>query len=125
MKKLLFILPLVSTILCSCCGNGCGDRVGTCSKNRSCQKKECSREQNSSDNEQSADWAVTARAKKAIMTTSGLSASARTVSVETNDGVVTLTGTVASREEMNKVVRATEGVQGVMRVDNQLTVGNY
>lgn len=40
------------------------------------------------------------------------------ISVETNNGVVTLTGTVPSEIEMKKAVAATESVKGVNAVDS-------
>lgn len=39
------------------------------------------------------------------------------VKVETVNGVVTLTGAVASQAEHDKAVRVTEGIKGVKRVD--------
>ncbi len=53
-----------------------------------------------------------------------LSSSARMISVTTNKGVVTLTGTVASNEESHKIVKMVKSVPGVKSVDNQLTVSN-
>ncbi len=58
------------------------------------------------------------------MSESNLSASARFVSVTTNDGVVTLTGTVPTREDSRHIERKVKGVSGVRRVDNQLTIGS-
>jgi len=39
------------------------------------------------------------------------------VKVETVNGVVTLSGTVASQAEHDKAVRVTQGIKGVKRVD--------
>ncbi len=75
-----------------------------------------------SNSTQPADWEITANVKKMLMGDSSLSNSARMISVTTNDGVVTLSGTAASNEEMRKVVRVVKGMRGVVKVDNQLTV---
>jgi osmotically-inducible protein OsmY len=80
--------------------------------------------QTRSNSTQPADWEITANVKKSLMADSSLSDSARMISVTTNNGVVTLTGTAASNEEMRKVVRIVNNVFGVTRVDNQLTVSN-
>ncbi len=71
---------------------------------------------------QSSDWEITATVKKNLMYGNSLSDSAKMISVTTNDGVVTLTGTVASNEEMRKVVKMVQNISGVVRVDNQLDV---
>ena len=71
---------------------------------------------------QPADWEITTKVKANLMTAPDLSASARLISVATNNGVVTLTGTVASKKESQKVVKLVKEVRGVKKVDNQLTV---
>ena len=53
-----------------------------------------------------------------------LSAHARMISVTTNNGVVTLTGTVASSAESHKIVKMVKSVSGVNSVDNQLKVAD-
>lgn len=73
-------------------------------------------------NDQNADWQITTRVKSAIMRDSKLSSVGRFISVETNDGVVTLTGNVRSQDESDYVERRVLTVQGVQRVDNQLTI---
>ena len=78
-----------------------------------------------STSSQSADWEITTKVKGSIMASGdSLSASARMVSVSTTDGVVTLTGTVASRDEMHKVVKIVQNVSGVKSVVSQLTVSD-
>lgn len=56
------------------------------------------------------------------MSDSSLSGSGKLVSVETNDGVVTLTGTVPSKDESRYIERKVKAMDGVKRVDNQLTI---
>jgi osmotically-inducible protein OsmY len=73
---------------------------------------------------QPSDWDITANVKKNLMTDNSLSSSARMISVTTNSGVVTLTGTVASKDESRKVVRIVQNVPGVTSVDNQLTISS-
>lgn len=73
---------------------------------------------------QPADWEITANVKKNLMMDSSLSSHARIISVTTNNGVVSLTGTVASKEESEKVIGIVKNVSGVKSVDNQLTIAN-
>jgi hyperosmotically inducible periplasmic protein len=70
------------------------------------------------------DWDITTMVKKKLMSDNSLSSSARMISVTTNDGVVTLIGTVKSNEESRRVERIVQDVPGVMDVDNQLCIEN-
>jgi hyperosmotically inducible protein len=82
----------------------------------------CPRNSSYSDNEENPDWQITTRVKTAIATDGGVSGSARFVSVKTDDGVVTLTGTVSSKEESRYIERKVRSVSGVRQVNNQLTI---
>ncbi len=113
MKKLMLI-PLIFASLISC--NRDSDR----NSNGYSNKKECE----SKDQSDSSDWAITARVKKAIMTDGSLSASAKFVSVTTNNGVVTLSGNVPSKEESKRIVNIVKSVRGVSSVDNQMNISN-
>jgi len=108
MKTLLFI-PAVC-LLCVAC-NGASSNSDGYSNGTQMQS-------------QPSDWDITAHVKKNLMTETSLSSSARMISVTTNDGVVTLTGTVATREESRQVVRIVKATPGVRSVDNQLTISN-
>jgi osmotically-inducible protein OsmY len=44
------------------------------------------------------------------------------VSVTTNNGVVTLTGSVPDQEALKQVVRVAGSAEGVSRVENDLTI---
>ncbi len=79
---------------------------------------------NAQSEDQSADWAITTRVKSAIMTDSYLKTRARFVSVSTTDGVVTLTGTVPTQNDGDRIVDITRNVRGVRRVNNQMTISN-
>ena len=108
MKKNLLI-PAICLIFASCSSN-----TDSSDSNRDNQMQ--------SGSTQSSDWEITATVKKNLMYGNSLSDSAKMISVTTNDGVVTLTGTVASNEEMRKVVKMVQNISGVVRVDNQLDV---
>jgi hyperosmotically inducible protein len=115
--KQFFLIPAVCVLFVSCTSdshNNTGD-----SNSYSNAKG-----QTPPDSTQPSDWEITTSVKKNLMADSTLSASARMISVTTNNGVVTLTGTVASKEESRKVVRIVMNVTGVSSVDNQLTVSN-
>ena len=72
----------------------------------------------------SSDWQLTLKVKEAILSDSLLSPSNRFVSVSTTDGVVTLTGKVSSQEQMKQIIKKAEGISGVKRVDNQMTISS-
>lgn len=108
MKKMFVILPVICFVLGSCC-----DRCNSANEDACVQ--------NSGSH---ADWAITTKVKTAIMSEPSVSGSSRFVSVTTNNGVVTLTGSVSSKSDANKIVRIAKSVDGVVRVDNQMTVSN-
>jgi hypothetical protein len=127
MKKVLFISAICSLFVsCSCNSkdmprndngncNQCPDKNTPCNGGSN---------QMQSDNGQKADWKITANVKKQLMADSTLSSSARMISITTNNGVVTVTGTVADRSERNKVISIVENVDGVQSVDDQLSISN-
>jgi hyperosmotically inducible protein len=101
--KWLYVIP-VMCLLCVACSHdrNCGGPVRS--------------------EENSADWAITTKVKAAILSDTSISGSARFVSVSTTNGVVTLTGSVSSREDRDKIVRIANNVRGVKDVDNQMTI---
>jgi len=113
MKKILFI-PAICILCASCNGNSNNSRGNSNDYSNG----------NNQMQSQPSDWDITANVKKNLMTDNSLSSSARMISVTTNNGVVTLTGTVASKEESRRVVGIVKNVPGVKSVDNQLTVSN-
>ena len=70
--------------------------------------------------EYTADAAVTTKVKAAIVAESSLSA--LDISVETNNGVVTLTGTVPTAAQSDQATRVARGVEGVKQVKNDIKV---
>jgi hyperosmotically inducible protein len=107
MKKALFAASVLTLLAgCSCTNNNNSRPASTCTD----------------DSDQSADWQITSKVKASLMSDSSLSASGKLVSVETNDGVVTLTGTVPSKDESRYIERKVKAMDGVKRVDNQLTI---
>ena len=128
MKKILFI-PAICILCVSCNDNSNKPNKNSNDSNRN--SEECSvgnsneyTNRNNQMQSQPADWDITAHVKKSLMSDNSLSSSARLISVTTNNGVVTLTGTVVNAEESRKVVRIVKSVPGVMSVDNQLTVSS-
>lgn len=82
----------------------------------------CGNRSATNSNDQDSDWQITTRVKAALMADNSLSVSSRIVSVETTNGVVTLTGTVSSKEEYNHIERKVKSISGVRKVNNQLTI---
>jgi hyperosmotically inducible protein len=109
MRKMLFVSAICAMcavcVSCSCDSNKNNNQTSDCPADVS-----------------QADWKITAAVKKKLMADSTLSSSARMISVTTNNGVVTLTGTVTCKDESRKVVSIVESVDGVKGVDNQLTM---
>lgn len=82
--------------------------------------------QNSSDNQtvpdKAADAWITTKVKSELASKKGIKST--DISVSTSDGVVTLTGSVATAKAKAKAVRVTKHVKGVKSVDSSgLTVG--
>ncbi len=90
----------------------------------SCNQNQQNGENNQTCNKcsESSDWGITTKVKTSIMTDSSLSTSSRLVHIETTNGVVTLTGSVPSKEDSRRIERLAKEVQGVKKVQNQLTV---
>jgi len=112
-KKILFI-PAICILCASCNGN---------SNNSNGNSNDYSNGNNQMQSQPS-DRDITANVKKNLKADNSLSSSARMISVSTNNGVVTLTGTVASKEESRRVVGIVNSVSGVTSVDNQLVISN-
>ncbi|MFC4277632.1 BON domain-containing protein [Achromobacter aloeverae] len=70
--------------------------------------------------EYTSDAVVTTKVKSEIVGSPALSA--LDIAVETNNGVVTLTGSVASAAQSDEATRVTRGVKGVTQVKNNLKV---
>ena len=105
MKKILFISAI--SLLCVACN------TNNPNKSNSVQAEE-----------QSADWAITTKVKAAILADGSLSAKAKMVTVNTTNGVVTLSGGVPTKEDKDRIEQIAKGIQGVTKVNNQLTVTN-
>jgi hyperosmotically inducible protein len=70
--------------------------------------------------EYTSDAMITTKVKAALVAEKNLSA--LHVTAETNLGVVTLTGTVATAEQVEHAARVARGVEGVKQVENKLRV---
>lgn len=66
------------------------------------------------------DTVITSKVKAAILAEPNLKT--LQISVDTENGVVTLTGTVDSQQNSDLAARIASGVDGVKSVDNKLTV---
>ena len=77
-------------------------------------------EQKQSVGEYASDAVVTTKVKAALVAEKELSA--LDVAVETNNGVVTLSGTVATDMQADAAARVARGVEGVKQVENMVKV---
>ncbi len=66
------------------------------------------------------DTVITGKVKAALLADSNVKGT--DISVETNQGDVTLSGTVASQAQIDDAVRIARGIDGVKNVENKLTV---
>lgn len=76
--------------------------------------------QNQSAGEYASDAMITTKVKGAFVADSALSA--LDIAVETNDGVVTLTGTVGSQAELEQAARVARDIEGVKQVKNDIKI---
>ena len=72
--------------------------------------------------ENKADLALTQEIRKALMDDSSLSTSAKNVTVVSQNGIVTLGGTVAVADEKARIGEKAEAIAGAGRVVNQINV---
>jgi hypothetical protein len=69
------------------------------------------------------DRALSDSIRATLIADSGLSAAARSITVSTIDGLVTLRGQVGSEAELAIIVSKVESMAGVRQVENRITVG--
>ena len=67
------------------------------------------------------DTAITVKVKSALIADSTVKSTG--VNVDTNQGVVKLTGVVGDQAQVDRAVQIARGVEGVKSVDNNLRVG--
>lgn len=72
--------------------------------------------------ENKADLALTQQVRKAVMNDDTLSTMAKNVTVISQNGVVTLKGTVASSEEKTRIGEKAQVIAGLGHVENQISV---
>lgn len=68
------------------------------------------------------DLTITAGIRKDVVADESLSINAKNVKIITNDGVVTLRGTVDSAAEKSTINAVAQKTSGVKRVDNQIEI---
>jgi len=76
----------------------------------------------SDQSENEADRKITGQIRRAVTKDDSLSTSAQNVTIVTQDGKVTLRGTVKSQSEKQKIAEKAKQVSGVKNVDNLITV---
>lgn len=126
MKNLLLI-PAMCLLCysCSCNNNGPKDNdpcAPTCGKSTSVPC--CNDNVIVQAPASAADWDITTKVKTAIMSDGSLSASARFVAVHTTNGVVMLSGNVASTQDRDRIIRIAKNVSGVKNVISHMTVSS-
>ena len=93
-----------------------------CLLGAACNQTDSSRGGKVAVQEAPADWEITTHVKSAIMSDSSLSAGAKLVSVSTTNGVVTLIGSVPTKQDRERIVKLAKETRGVTKVDNQIAV---
>jgi hypothetical protein len=74
-------------------------------------------------NDQEDDWTVNERVRDALYNDPSSPPFARAIQVETRDRVVTLTGNLPTKQDVDFIIRKVKGVRGVRSVNNQISVG--
>lgn len=77
----------------------------------------------SDQSENEADRKITQQIRQAVVKDDSLSTSAHNVKIITQDGKVTLRGTVKSDSEKQKIAEKAKQVSGVKNIENLITVG--
>lgn len=103
--KSLLLIPTICLLCFACTPNSSSNNIAT-------------------EEEQSSDWMITTKVKANILDDTTISTSARFVSVSTTNGVVTLKGSVPTKEDRSKIVKITKKVQGVISVNDQITISS-
>lgn len=122
MRELLIFIALSS--FCGSCHSAYNDSNDAKSKLYYYETKYPEKDSSDNNSVDKSDWGITLRVKQALLSDSALSISSRFVNVTTNNGVVTLTGTVPSAREMSEIIYRIKNVEGVKKVNNQMRVSN-
>lgn len=129
MKK-LFLIPVISLVAVSC------DRHDTVQNppahvqdhdntGKNIRDRDSLTKTPLDQSENEVDRTITQKIRQAIVADDALSTNAHNIKIITIKGVVTLRGPVASLEEKEAIARKVSGVQGIVRVDNQLEVTRH
>lgn len=111
-------LVLASLSLCVCgCERNSGS-TGTSSDNNTTATTPSATDQSNAQR----DLDTTAAIRRALMDDATLSTAAKNVTVITQQGAVTLKGTVPTQADKDAVAAKAKSVAGVASVDNQITV---
>jgi hyperosmotically inducible protein len=120
---------VLATVLAAGCGrnSSSGDTVGQ-KLDRTTERAEQKMDQAAADMKQKAgeakdkmaDATITAKVKSAMIGQPELKA--LQINVDTDNGVVTLTGTVDTPQKLELATQVAQGVEGVKSVDNRLSM---
>ena len=131
MKKTLFVLPLVLSVVGGCFGpSQSGDTstaappAQTAADNsaKNVRDRAGSTLTPGDQSKSQADLDLTQRVRQAVVADPSLSTSAHNIKIITVDGVVTLRGPVASEQEKTKIITTAQQIAGVKKVENHLEV---
>lgn len=129
--KFFFLLMMLSLTLMACdrqdkpTNNSSSEDYDNTGKNTRDRDSMTKTPLDQSENE--GDRKITQRIRQAIMSDDSLSTDAKNIKIITIKGVVTLRGPVASSQEKDAIAKKVNGIQGIVRIDNQLDVirNNY
>ena len=122
-RTVTVIFLMLSTIGLTACGRQGSGPAETAGKNvdQAAQATDNAVDKAATNTGQAlSDTAITSKVKAAILAEPGLKT--LQINVETNNGMVTLTGMVNSRGNSDKAVAIAGSVEGVKGVSNRLTV---
>jgi osmotically-inducible protein OsmY len=120
MRKCLCSLALVAAAAAGACKSKSDDHAVDNTAQNARDKAEVPTADQAGQHKPDID--VAQQVRKAITSDSSLSTNAHNCKVVVNDGVVTLTGPVATADERSKIEQIATGTAGVTKVVNQLDV---
>lgn len=113
MKKHLFLVPVFCLIFAACSNDN--SRTNLNDKNATMQSSE-------TEESASSDDQLTDRVQRALQDNPSLARAAKNVDVSSDNGTVTLKGTVASKDDKKRIEDQVKDIDGVKDVDNEIEV---
>lgn len=124
MMKNLLLIGLLSLAVAACEQPGKTDHRRDGYKGKNTRDREMVVNSPYEQSESEADRALSQKIRQAIMSDSSLSSQAKNIKVTTEDGVVTLNGSVLNDKEKDMLIKKIKSMPGVQKVEDDLEVNS-